>query len=328
MQVHRVFDPQEANAVSPGAGLIIGTAQLATPYGSVHKVHPPSESDAIDLIRKGIVLGAAGIDTARAYVGSERVLGLALRDAWAARTEVTSKLDPLVDVHSDASPALAAARAENSVLRSLLALNGVKPGLLLHRAEHISAWNGAIWECLLGLRDEGLIGRLGVSVQNPEEARAALACPEVSMIQMPFNMLDDRWHKAGIIAQLQQRTGMIVHVRSVFLQGILLRDVSAWPQIKNVDAVQVIDQLQLLANRLQRRNVKDLCVAYVRGHDWIDGCVIGMESMQQLLENIELFKAPPLSTAEIDQVHQVFSDYPDRLLNPALWPSTEAGSSS
>ena len=50
-----------------------------------------------------------------------------------------------------------------------------------------------------------------------------------------------------------------------------------------------------LLQRLKRRGVRDLAVAYVRGQAWIGGCVVGVERPEQLAENLRLFEQPPLT---------------------------------
>jgi diketogulonate reductase-like aldo/keto reductase len=47
--------------------------------------------------------------------------------------------------------------------------------LLLHRAAHLTSHNGAVWKRLLRLQKAGVIGRLGVSDADTEEAFTALA---------------------------------------------------------------------------------------------------------------------------------------------------------
>ena len=61
----------------------------------------------------------------------------------------------------------------------------------------MTAFDGAVWERLLERLEDGTVLSLGVSVQSPEEASAALACPDVRHLQLPFNLLDWRWAEAA-----------------------------------------------------------------------------------------------------------------------------------
>ncbi len=73
--------------------------------------------------------------------------------------------------------------------------------------------------------------RLEFSVSSPLEALSALACPDVVHLQLPFNVLDWRWRKAGFKTCLASRPNVTVHARSTYLQGILAsNDVRVWPK--------------------------------------------------------------------------------------------------
>ena len=311
-------------ARSPGPGLIVGTAQLVTPYGSVTKTTPPSLAEA-----REIVLRAArcryGIDTAPGYGQAEAVIGRTLAGGDGAEMRVSTKLDVSAALETEFR-AVVALRAEASVLRSRLALGEVIPDLLLHRAVQRTALGGVVWQALQRLKAEGLVGKLGVSVYSPEEALDALDDPNVQIVQLPFNLLDRRWWHAGVVAAAQKRDDLVVHARSVFLQGILVRPAEAWPRLPGLDAPVLRQRLLEALRELGRRSVEDLCVAYVRGHAlrhrWISGVIVGVESMQQLRENEELFSQPPLTEGEIDLVEEKVGDVTGQILDPSTWPST------
>jgi aryl-alcohol dehydrogenase-like predicted oxidoreductase len=167
----------------------------------------------------------------------------------------------------------------------------------------------------------GTIQRLGVSVQSPAEAKQALASHHVVHIQMPFNILDWRWREAGIIVQMARRRGLTVHARSVFLQGLLATDdLSVWPKIEGIDGEQILAMIRNLAEELGRESAADLCMAYARGQEFIDGVVIGMETAQQLDLNLRLSVKRPLTLDECRLVDNCMPRVPEQLLNPALWP--------
>lgn len=313
--------PPRSPALS-GARLVLGTAQLAAPYGSVAKVTPPNKDEAVEPVRHAIHQGAIAVDTARAYAGSETILGRALSEGWSSRVKVVTKLSPLAHLPADIAPDLAADAAEVSVFRSLRALGCLKPWLLLHRAAHLHAWDGAVWTRLQKLQSEGLIVGLGVSVQSPAELAAALAVPDVQIIQLPFNLLDWRWSQARAAEMFAARPDVEVHVRSVFLQGVLLRTPSEWPLVPDHHATAVHRAMNDLVGDLGRENIADLCLAYVRSVPWINGVVIGMERIAQLAENATLFGKPPLTADQAELVRSSLSSAPEAFLNPAQWPAT------
>ena len=97
-------------------------------------------------------------------------------------------------------------------------------------------------------------------------------------------------------------------------------DASVWPQVPGVDAPKIIDWLNRSAAKFGRQSVADLCLAYVRGQDWIDGVVIGMETEEQLETNLALSARTPLAPADCAAIEASRPRVPEQLLDPARWP--------
>jgi spore coat polysaccharide biosynthesis protein SpsF (cytidylyltransferase family)/aryl-alcohol dehydrogenase-like predicted oxidoreductase len=305
--------------------MTLGTAQLGMDYGAVNRTGKPHRSLAIEIVRKAIAHGITTLDTARAYGDSEQVLKEALSGAWRSRAETITKLDPLAKLSPHESENRVTRAVEASVSDSCHALGTNRLSvLLLHRWNHHDAWHGAAWRTLVRLRDSGKVARLGASVYRPDEALAALEDPTVQHLQLPMNLLDSRWRKCGIEGALSYRRDVIVHARSVFLQGILLHPASAWPDVRNYDARQCVARIQDLVRRFNREGVSDLCVAYVRSQNWINSLVLGCETMAQLEENLKLFRLPILTCDQCEEINQSFTNVPEEMINPSNWTPAHA----
>ncbi|MGD0192241.1 MAG: aldo/keto reductase [Rhizomicrobium sp.] len=305
------------------AKLVLGSVQLGLTYGAANRTGKPSRGAALRLVQRAVDAGVSSIDTARAYGDSEERLGEALEGRNNVRT--ITKLSPLSDLPEPAGRDDARAAVDASIADSLAALKRDRIDcLLLHRAAHMTSHGGAIWERLIELLEEGTVVTLGVSVQSAAEAMAALDCADVRHIQMPFNLLDWRWRESGVIARIRARAHMTVHARSVLLQGLLAGDAGIWPAIDHIDAPAILKTLSELARDHRRESIADLCIAYVRGQRWIDGVVVGMETEDQLEENLRLFLRPPLSAEECAQVQLRVPRAPEALLDPAQWPKRAA----
>jgi spore coat polysaccharide biosynthesis protein SpsF len=303
------------------AELVLGSVQLGLAYGVANKTGKPSRGAALQLVRQAADAGVTQFDTARAYGDSEERLGEAL-DGLAVRA--ITKLSPLADLPAGASRSEVRDAVDASIAESLTALRRKRIDcLLLHRASHMTAFGGAIWERLLERREDGSVSTLGVSVQSPQEAQDALACRDVRHIQMPFNLLDWRWREAGVIAKIEERLDVTVHARSVFLQGLLAaNDPAIWPRIEGVDPPSVLRLIARLAKEFGRENTADLCLAYARGQSYIDGVVIGLETMEQLDTNLRLAVKRPLTDEECVLIEARMPRLPARLLDPAQWPKS------
>jgi aryl-alcohol dehydrogenase-like predicted oxidoreductase len=300
------------------AELVFGSVQLGLPYGAANKTGMPSRENALSLVRRAASAGIT-LDTARAYGESESRIGEALTKK---RARTITKLSPLAELASDASRNAVRAAVDASIAESLQALRREQLDcLLLHRAAHMTAFNGAVWDRLVERLEDGTVLSLGVSVQSPQEALAALDCSDVQHLQLPFNLLDWRWRAHGVIGRIEARPHITVHARSIFLQGILAADdASVWPKIAGINVPYVIELLTEEAERFDRAGVADLCVAFVRGQGWIDGLVIGMETEDQFDANMRLFLRPPLASHDCAQLEQRLPRLPERLLDPAQWP--------
>jgi spore coat polysaccharide biosynthesis protein SpsF len=303
--------------------MTLGTVQLGLPYGVANVTGQPAEADAIEMVNEAVKHGITHIDCARAYGKAEAILGKALNVKLRAPLTIITKLDPLSELAAGTKPWLVQKTVEASVFGSChdLRLQSLDV-LMLHRWEHYSDFDGAIWHQLLSMKQGGVIRSLGASVQTPEEALQALQEAEISYIQLPFNLLDWRWKNAGLPEAILKRPDVTVHVRSALLQGILCAKPSFWPQLDNVSGDQIQQwtrSISELTNRFNRKNTRDLCFAYVRAQPWVSSVVVGVETRAQLDENMTLFRNPPLSPDEARVVEETLVGAPENLLNPACW---------
>jgi spore coat polysaccharide biosynthesis protein SpsF len=295
---------------------VLGTAQLGLAYGIANVHGLPSDAQAAALIEAALAAGVHDFDTARGYGLAERRLGRALTTHPSAI--VVTKLDPLDDLVGTVSTHEVERAVDASIYQSCYDLRrGPLDVVLLHRWAHHDAHDGAIWRRLLALRERGAIARLGASVSTPQEARAALADPDVVHLQIPLNALDRRWEDVGAAAH---ERGVVVHVRSSFLQGLLLTDGTRWPAIPGIASDALVARLSELAQRLGREGRDDLALAYVRAKAWVDGVVVGVDSAEQLARDLALFDRAPLDADGVAAIEASFPDLPSSLLDPARWP--------
>jgi spore coat polysaccharide biosynthesis protein SpsF len=299
------------------ARFVLGTVQLGLAYGAANRTGMPSEADAIEIVRTAISRGVHEIDTARAYGDSERRIGMALASIGAP-VVVMTKLAPIAAAPEDMEGAIQVARESLSMSRRALRSEHLAV-VQLHRADNRTQWHGAVWDFLRSEQSAGMIGRLGVSVQSPEEAFRALEDAGVEHIQLPFNMFDYRWADAGVIAALRQRPEVMVHARSVLLQGLLTATAGThWPQISGISPDEINTRLRKVAMNFHRDSVADLAIAYVRAQDWLDGIVIGVETQEQLNANLDAFERPALSSDARDVIERL-PRLSEMLFDPARW---------
>jgi aryl-alcohol dehydrogenase-like predicted oxidoreductase len=78
----------------------------------------------------------------------------------------------------------------------------------------------AVWDRLKQLRDEGLFAKIGVSVFASDEPVALTRRFKPDIVQAPASLLDQRLIISGALAEIAG-LGVEVHLRSIFLQGLL-----------------------------------------------------------------------------------------------------------
>ena len=302
--------------------LVFGAAQIGSRYGIANLTGQPSAAQSNVLIKTAIANGVEYIDTARIYGVSENFIGQSLQGGWEGRVGIITKLSPLEDCSACADRIAVRALVDASVFESCAALRRKSLDILLvHRVNHISDWKGEVWNRLIELKSLGVINQLGASAQTPEDISIVIGNPNINHIQMPFNLLDWRWDKEIYkIKAAKLSRNLTIHVRSALLQGLLpSKNTAHWTRANVENPSEIQDWLRYQVEVCKRQNIVDLCIAYLNSLTWIDGIVIGMERMEQLIENITLFNSPPLTGVQVDTIVNTRKALSENTLNPALW---------
>ncbi len=309
-------------SVASASRLVLGAAQFGMDYGIANSLGKPQQTLVNKLVHVAVSNGVRYIDTARAYGESEQAVGKALRGGWSSRVVTITKLSPLGECPEDASEDVVKAYVERSVFQSCHALSVSKLDvLMLHRAEHLAAWNGVVWKTVCNLKQQGIVGQLGVSLQTPSDALEALDVSEVSFIQLPYNILDDRWDSvAEKISEVRQSRSLVVHARSSLLQGLLTSEKEElWQRARCPNFSQVVSWLRKKAQHYANGDVVELCLRYALSQSWIDGVVVGVDTKEQLIENIIKASEKHWNFEQLQAIAEERPEVPRETLNPAAW---------
>lgn len=291
--------------------LVLGTAQLGMPYGIANKTGQPDLKTAEKIIAVAIENGIFEFDTAQAYGKSEEVLGIVLRRLGVCeRIKVVTKLNP--EFCCNDFPKL-----QQALVQSLTRLRVPRlHGLLLHKEDQLDLWDKGLGEKLIEFVRKGLVDYLGVSVYTPDRAAQALQTQGIDMVQLPSNILERRFEDAGIFTTARRRKKK-VYVRSVFLQGLVLKDIKEI-QDNMYFAVPVLEKLDILAGRLGLSLI-ELALGYVK-HAYPEVQVIfGAEIPEQIQMNVLAWDKNILGELP-ELARNSFNGLGEKFLNPALWP--------
>ena len=323
--VRRLAARRPAVAAAPSApaaggnSLALGTIQLGQKYGIANTSGQPGEAEAAEMLALALRSGITHLDTARAYGDAEARIGRLLPARTAFTVKIVTKLLPLDGLPDDAPAREVRSAVDASVFHSCRDLRRERLDVLMfHRSADMFRWQGAALARLTELVGEGVIGALGASVYTPDEAAACLADRRIAVLQLPFNLLDSRWLNGSFASAIADRKDVQIHVRSVFLQGLLVNDAARWPEWV-AERRELAAKIEDLSRRLGRKSRADLCIAYVRSFPWVATLVLGAETLRQLEQLVPLASEPALTGQQAREVQAAFAGVPERLLNPARW---------
>lgn len=288
--------------------LVLGTAQLGMPYGINNKVGKPDFNSACDIIKTAFSQGITRFDTAQGYGDSEAVLGKIFDELKVGtQAKVYSKLHPGIDFCSDDA-------VEKSVEDSLgkLRIDRLE-GLLLHNEDDLRFWDKGLGANLRKLVVKGKVKFIGASFYAPQKALDALDFNGIDMVQVPANILDHRFEKAGVFKKARE-CGKEVFVRSIFLQGLLLIPLNRVP-VSLKHALSYLEKLEQMAGNMKLTRL-ELALGYALQR-WSESFIVfGVESSNQVADNVRVF----LSKTRLKVDENIFKDISENFLNPVFWP--------
>lgn len=288
------------------SSLTLGTVQFGLQYGIANKVGQISLGEASNILQEAWKSGVRTLDTAVAYGESEQVLGQIGVNDWS----VISKLPPLP---TDVS--LVQEWVDNTIASSLsrLKVNSLS-GLLLHNSANLLEDKGEeLYAALTRLKRQGVVKKIGISIYNAEDVDSYLSKYKLDIVQLPLNVFDRRLIRSGRIDQLTA-IGIEIHVRSVFLQGLLLMEPKFRPPFFNQWAALLSKwDGWILQNQITRLEASLGFVGLVPG---IGKIIVGVDSRAQLSEIIE----NSIGNRFLEIPDEISSEDPDLIL-PYNWKS-------
>ena len=294
--------------------LCLGTVQFGMNYGI--KKHPkPSYHDVMSMLDYATQNGIYAIDTARAYGDAEKLVGIFLEKRTIAREKLflSSKMLPntLDDVPEK--------NIESTILKNLTEqLKTLKTDYLDTYLFHTSAYafKSNYIEALYNIKKKGLINHIGVSVYFPDEAKACIASKYVDFIQLPSSILDQRMDREGVFSQLDSLP-KIVHSRSAFVQGLITMEEQNIPENHQI-SIPVIKKFNTVCQKYHLKKI-ELALLYVKKFKQISHLVFGVDSLQELKEDLLYFNNNDLNDSLFFEIKDEFNNLDANIYMPSLW---------
>lgn len=296
--------------------IAFGGVEIGIPYGIGVKDRGNmlSENQAIKLLHSAIDEGINFFDTARLYGESERIMGNAFKNR---RNEVVlcSKCNHIRDKEGKIYPQNELKKLiESSLEESLKTLQiDTLDVFMLHQADIEILENDFVAEIVGNLKTKGLMRATGVSVYVPEETKKAIETNAWDVIQLPFNLMDQR---QKTYFDLAAQKGIAIVIRSVLMKGLLSdRGKDLHPALKEVeDFIQ--NYQRLLGNNAN--NLPSLATKFALSFDAVSAVLVGIDKMEYLNQSIQATNGNPLDEQTVIKANQLSYPEPD-FLNLANW---------
>jgi hypothetical protein len=284
--------------------IILGTAQFGLKYGINNLEDRVKPSEVKSILDYAIVNGFDLIDTAVSYGQCEKILG----KIGVNNFKIISKLPKVPKSIIDIS---AWVREQTVASINRLGVNSLY-GLLLHYPlDLIGPQGGILIKALRDLKTSGLVLKVGVSIYDPKELDSIFSLLKIDIVQSPLNIVDRRLVTSGWLSRLKNEQ-IEVHVRSVFLQGLLLMQRNKIPS-KFERWSSIWDKWISMLDE-SRLNAVTACLSYPLSLPDVDCIIVGADNTAQLKD---IILASKTKTAKQDWSFMVSND--QMLINPSNW---------
>lgn len=284
--------------------LILGTVQMGLEYGINNSSGKISFENSCVILSKAFELGIEMLDTAEAYGNAHEVIG----NFHALNSKIKFKVITKIphDVVAD--------KIELKIRKYINDLHVDHLEVLMFHSFDSYEKNKEIIKVLKDLKNQGIIKHIGVSVYTNSQIETLLLDDVVSVVQMPFNLLDNESVRGDLMNKLKEK-GKMIHTRSAFLQGLFFKEGSDGNDIFEKLSNELI-AIKNIANE-ENMNVSNLALSYCLNQDAIDQVLIGVDSESQLIENSQAFNCK-IDKEVIAKINAIkVKDL--NLLNPSLW---------
>ena len=310
---------------------VLGTAQLDTSktqrYGTCNQ-SKLTDTDVQEILQEADNQGIKRLDTASGYGNNYQHLYKFYRNDIRI-IQIGSKIEPQKWITKETS--IEAIKDNYKIEHKLAKDTQYLEILSFHNFEDYEKYNA--YQALIELKNENYVLKIGVSVYYYWQCVKVIGDPNIDYLQIPFNILtnfdldeliNDRNNK-------YPNNPITIDVRSIVLQGLLLNlDYKYWSIIPDLDnntflkLKKIIEDMCIdIIGDVNSDNLLLLYIGYLKSFNWINGLVIGVDNINQLKNNIEIFnKSNPIDKNKIkifkESIKDILKIVPN-ILDPTTW---------
>ena len=161
------------------------------------------------------------------------------------------------------------------------------------------------------LKKKNLINRFGISIYSPLESKKIIKNINPDVLQIPFNVFDKRFLEKNTLSLIKKRK-ILLHSRSIFLQGLLLEDDISKFHFKK-QHIKIFREYIKNLKKIRLSNLEG-CINFIRSKKKLfEKIIIGFDDEKQLKEIISCFKKKKLRYPNIINCDDI------KFLEPRRW---------
>nr|WP_315232845.1 aldo/keto reductase [uncultured Flavobacterium sp.] len=302
----------------------LGTWQVGGKWGSAF-----NDKTADELINTAIDNGVNFIDTADVYENglSETAVGRVVRSR-SERIYVATKCGRHINPHVNEGyqPKVLQQFVEDSLRRTGLETLDL---IQLHCPPTEVFYRPEIFEMFDRLKEQGKILNLGVSVEKVEEGLKAIEFPNVTSVQIIFNLFRQRpselffkeatKHDVGIIARVPLASGLLTgkfNAKTTFdtqdhrnfnRNGEAFDKGETFSGINYELGLKAVEELKALFP--EATNLAPIALQWILGFEEVSCIIPGASNESHVLSNLSVYDLPKLTYEKIIAMNEIYERY-------------------
>jgi aryl-alcohol dehydrogenase-like predicted oxidoreductase len=282
--------------------LILGTVQFGLKYGINNSLGKPEKKSVFDILSYAYENRIKYLDTAELYGNAHELIGEFHKLYPHKKFNIITKFPHNFEDNLE--------HKINSYLNQLDI--DYLEAVLFHSYDSYINHKSQLTD-LLKLKSKS-VKYIGVSVYTNEQMNEVIDDINIDIIQIPFNLFDNL-NLRGELIKKAKSNNKIIHTRSAFLQGLFFmkKDNPNSIRVKLEKELDFIEDISIKSSN----PIGSIALNYCLMQNCIDGVLIGVDSLDQLKENID-FAENKIPNQCLDEINEIRIKNIE-LLNPSLW---------
>ena len=285
--------------------LVLGTVQLGRDYGINNSTGMLNPDESKRILNTAYENNIRTLDTAETYGKSHKIISDFHKSYPNKKFKIISKLNSSFEIKNHQLKEHVVNIIDDLFVDHL-------HGYMIHDYNHLKK-NNFLADELNSLKDDNLIDMTGISLYNFSDIIDILKNYNFDFIQIPYNILSNK-KKFDKIFKISSDNGKKIFARSVFLQGLFFISESNFPK----KLIPLKKHIISLKSYCEKNNIglNELALNYVTRNSSIDGVILGVDNLSQLINNIKI----SISTHNIQKsfINRINVNE-ESLLNPSNW---------